>query len=61
MVHRFDELEAMTEKAHQASDLRMLGFSEKAITNLLEMSTQQIQQTIRKYQDALDLMGDETD
>lgn len=55
------EIEERTDKAHLASELRILGFSEKAISNMLDMDTYAIRQIIRKYTDAKDLMGDETD
>lgn len=53
--------EELTTRCHMASELRLLGFSEYAIKGILEMSLFQIEETIRKYTDAKDLMGDETD
>lgn len=56
-----NHIEELTDKAHMASELRLLGFSEYAIKGILEMTPYQINETIRKYKDAVDLMGDSTE
>jgi hypothetical protein len=60
-MSNLDDVEVITTRAQMASELRLLGFSEYAIQGILEMSLFDIDITIKKYKDALDLMGDETD